>query len=1020
MKKFLLFFLIAALLQAKPYVTGRLNYYLKKLSPEQNLATIVYFKNQVNFDELEKEILSKNLNAQQRAELTIKRLQQVAKESEEYVDKYLPSIMNKQDIIKIEKYWIFNGFMIETKRKNIDKILENNQIEYIDIDAPILNDDPNLGSSKIETFGEAGVADNLKVVKAHKLWEKGITGKGRLVLGLDTGVDGNHPALNYKWRGKKVPYNQAWFDPANSNFPSDCDEHGTHTMGTMVGLGKNTSDTVGIAIDAEWIGGKVICGSGSVTSSIISAFQWAMNPDGNTNTINDMPDAINCSWYDPDVANECTSVYVNTLTAVETAGIAVVFSAGNSGPNPSTITKPKNININEVNTFCVAAINHTLYMQGNNAPIASFSSRGPSSCGGTGSLLIKPEVSAPGVNIKSTVPGGGYAQTNWSGTSMASPHVAGAVALLKEAFPDLPGYMIKQALYYTAIDLGEPGEDNNYGRGLIDIWEAYNYLLQFTDKTPPEKVADILTIDSTSNSITIKWKTPKDNKGVAGFDVRISISPIDTSNFNVAKKVVFKSKPDTINFNLLTIDSLMPETKYYIAIKAFDNAKNYSQLSENLTCYTLSNPKLLVNKDTMKINFVNSVNKLKDSIKIQNVSSSPSTLNYFIYTKNMNINLNNIKTYISYNSNSTETILGSGGPDKYGYIWYDNLSSKKLKFVWNDIKDIGEKIYLWNGFNTSYGTVDDGQFGPINLGFNFKFYDSTFSQIYINTNGIIGFKPFNKAYGKNVNIPNLALPNGFIAPLWDELDGKEAGEVFYKVFNDKVIVQYENWSRFSVDNPGFYTFQVELNKDNQIKFYYKKIKGVTNDCTIGIENPTGNDGLLVVYNNQYLKDSLAVEIKTLPIWYKTDTLKGMIRNNNEIYYYFEVNDTTLDYGEYLANIVINTNDKENPTKIIPVVLNYKKLVGNEKNIKLTYNLEQNYPNPFNPATTIKFSIPTRNYVSLKIFDILGREVETLINQELDAGEYSYNFNASKLTSGVYIYKISAGDYQKSIKMLLVK
>ena len=156
-----------------------------------------------------------------------------------------------------------------------------------------------------------------------------------------------------------------------------------------------------------------------------------MDPDNNPGTITDMPDVINNSWYDPTVTGECTSIYESTLISVEAAGIAVCFSAGNEGPGVSTITPPKNINTSLVNTFTIGNVN------GNNVsyPIESSSSRGPSICGGTGSLLIKPEVVAPGANVRSCIGTNSYAL--YTGTSMASPHAAGAILLLKEAFPEI-------------------------------------------------------------------------------------------------------------------------------------------------------------------------------------------------------------------------------------------------------------------------------------------------------------------------------------------------------------------------------------------------------------------------------------------------------------------------------------------------------------------------------------------------------------------------------------------------------
>ncbi len=218
-------------------------------------------------------------------------------------------------------------------------------------------------------------------------------------------------------------------------------------------------------------------------------------------TITDMPDAVSNSWYDPDVTNECAGIYKTVLDAVEAAGIAIVFSAGNNGPGASTITKPKNLSTDEVNVFCVANINGASYLGGNMNPISNTSSRGPSLCGGTGSLLFKPEVSAPGTSVRSSVPGGGYGLK--SGTSMASPHVAGAIALLREAFPTLTGWEVKMALYNTAIDLGTQGEDNTYGRGLINILAAYNMLLpvELSAFTAEQKMNDVVLSWSTSTEI---------------------------------------------------------------------------------------------------------------------------------------------------------------------------------------------------------------------------------------------------------------------------------------------------------------------------------------------------------------------------------------------------------------------------------------------------------------------------------------------------------------------------------------
>ncbi|RMH81501.1 MAG: hypothetical protein D6681_18105, partial [Calditrichaeota bacterium] len=141
-------------------------------------------------------------------------------------------------------------------------------------------------------------------------------------------------------------------------------------------------------------------------------------------------------------------------------------------------------------------------------PIASFSSRGPvipNCITGVPSLDIKPEASAPGVNVRSSLPGGNFGTL--SGTSMACPHVVGAIALLKQAHPTMTGHELKMALYNTAVDLGTPGEDNDYGMGIIDVWAAHMSLADPTDPNPPTNVTAYSDY-TTPTSMLLTWDDP--------------------------------------------------------------------------------------------------------------------------------------------------------------------------------------------------------------------------------------------------------------------------------------------------------------------------------------------------------------------------------------------------------------------------------------------------------------------------------------------------------------------------------
>lgn len=451
----------------------------------------IVLKDRIDMEQMDAELYARKATLEERAYEVITRLQQKAAATQPVVLAALAKEINvKQE--STQALWITNLILAEAKPEAVMALSLREDIDWIEWDADAKLEKYTRSESCEELTAINGAEPGLKAIKAPFMWALGYTGNGKVLMTIDTGVDYTHPAINNQWRGNYVPASQAWYYPAGASLPIDCDEHGTHTVGTMVGLDPSTKDTIGVAFGATWIGGPGIT---CPNSSRIALFQWSLNPDNNANTISDMPDAINNSWYDSNVSNECASnnAYKLVFDACEAAGIAVVFSAGNNGPNASTITKPKNISTTLVNVFCVANIN------GNNPAylVESSSSRGPSACGGTGSFLIKPEVSAPGADVRSCIPGANYAK--FTGTSMAAPHASGAIALLRQAFPTLTGSEIKLALYYSCTDLGTPGEDNDYGMGLINLEAAYNYLIQQGNTPVSPTVANNISVIGIQN-----------------------------------------------------------------------------------------------------------------------------------------------------------------------------------------------------------------------------------------------------------------------------------------------------------------------------------------------------------------------------------------------------------------------------------------------------------------------------------------------------------------------------------------
>lgn len=445
--------------------------------PEAVLSFYISLSEQVDVLAMHRDFNARNATQQERISTLVPALQAVAEATQPVLIAFLE---NSEDIEKgsIHPLWISNMIYAKGTAKAIEELSQRGDIDIIELDKKIVLHEFE------EVACDVGASPNGRepghsAIKANKLWQMGYTGYGLRAMVIDTGTDQYHPALEANYAGLYFGDEVAYTGVGSESI--DCDNHGTHVTGTVAGLNRATNDTIGVAFNALWIGSPAIdCGANNSTFSTNQLFQWALNPDGNLLTTDDVPAVINNSWGIPThvdgnpgwVGNQCGTGSMNSLNAAEAGGIAVVFSAGNNGTNgTSTVSNPADLNMGLVNPFSVAAVNGSNL----NFPLAGFSSRGPTTCSGTGSLKIKPEVAAPGVNVRSSIAGGGYSQ--FSGTSMASPHVAGAVVLLKEAFPNLTGEAIKLALYNTAIDLGTPGEDNSYGNGIIDVMEAFNYLV---------------------------------------------------------------------------------------------------------------------------------------------------------------------------------------------------------------------------------------------------------------------------------------------------------------------------------------------------------------------------------------------------------------------------------------------------------------------------------------------------------------------------------------------------------------
>ena len=393
-------------------------------------------------------------------------------------------------------YWIANVVEAEIDARDLKLLASRRDVGRIEPNPRIAERLPRPQSDAPAPDDVETVTWGVTKINAPQVWAAGFNGQGVVIGGEDTGYQWDHPALKPHYRGwneTTADHGYNWHDaihdsvgnPCGNDAPAPCDDygHGTHTAGTFAG-DDGATHQIGVAPGAKWIGCRNMDEGNGTPARYIECMQWMLAPtDSNDENPNPdlAPDVISNSWTCTTgegctVGNEIFGAVLN----LNAAGILFVAAAANDGPSCSTITAPPAI-YNA--SFTIAATDSS-------DALAGFSSRGPvlgRPRVSPTATPIKPDVSAPGVAVLSAWPPNSY--TNLDGTSMATPHVAGAAALIMSANPALKGHpaAVAAILRQTAVTVGitDPVNqtcggttrttwpNNMMGHGRIDAFAAY-------------------------------------------------------------------------------------------------------------------------------------------------------------------------------------------------------------------------------------------------------------------------------------------------------------------------------------------------------------------------------------------------------------------------------------------------------------------------------------------------------------------------------------------------------------------
>ncbi|HEX6968954.1 MAG TPA: S8 family serine peptidase [Micromonosporaceae bacterium] len=732
-------------------------------------------------------------------------------------------------------FWLVNAIKVTGDAELLDEIAVRSEVAQIVADDPIVLPDPQP-AEELPTVD--AVEWNIDRINAPRVWnELGTRGEGIVVANIDTGVEYQHPALANSYRGRNADgtydHNYNWFDPAQicpTAAPCDNNNHGTHTMGTMVGL--DGDNVIGVAPAAKWIAAKGCESSSCSRTSLLAAGQWIVAPTdlNGANPRPDLaPDIVNNSWG----SSLSDPWYMEIVSSWVAAGIFPAFSNGNSGPSCNTSGSPGRYTI----SYSSGAFDV------NNA-IAGFSSRGAGDNGD-----IKPNIAAPGVSVRSATRTG-YA--SYSGTSMASPHTAATVALMWSASPAIQGDIAetRRILDETAIDVadttcGGTADDNNvWGEGRLDAYAAV--------LASPRGALGALTGRVTSGGAALAGATvtvtgPMVRSTTTGDDGSYRFDPLMVGDYTVTVGK-FGYLPATATATIAENESTVLD----IAVEQAPSASLSGTVTTSAGAaagarIVLPGTPLSATADEQG-RYALTVPHGEYRVEVTHPYRCADSV-----TRTVTV--------------AADTTLDIALPDRTDGFGYACQASDGA-FV---------------GGTERFNLTGDDQAADITLPFKVPLYGKAYRTGWISTNGVFGFGTRSTSR-LNRALPYTTLPNLALFAFWDDLVVDAQSGIYTATVGARphrtFVVEWRNVTHFSDRNQRL-TFSAAISEDGTITYRYHDITGDTyargSSATIGLENADGTDGF------EYSLDSVAVADGTTIAFRSTRTgvVSGVVTDAND-------------------------------------------------------------------------------------------------------------------------------------------